>query len=56
MEKILKSIGLIFVMMAVLILIIAVIMRSNTNIYFIVSGVLLIAGIITHVVLNKKFM
>lgn len=56
MKNLLQLTGLILVILAVIILIVEVVTGINNNSFLIASGILLIAGLVAHVVLNKKYM
>jgi hypothetical protein len=56
MQTFLKFLGLILIFIAVLILVYELLTGINNNSYLIASGVLLLAGLVLHVILNKKLM
>jgi hypothetical protein len=56
MKNLIKFSGLFLVFIAVLILILEVKSGINNNTYLVLSGSLIIVGLILHVVLNKKMM
>jgi hypothetical protein len=56
MKNLLQLSGLILIIIAVIILVFEVLTGINDNSFLIASGILLIAGLVVHVVLNKKYM
>jgi hypothetical protein len=56
MKNLIKFSGLFLVFIAVLLLVFEVKSGINDNTFLVLSAVLIIAGLVLHVVLNKKMM
>lgn len=54
MKQLLKYLGLVFVFIAVLLLIYEVKTGINDNSFLVISGALVIIGLVVHVVMNKQ--
>jgi hypothetical protein len=56
MKNLIKFSGLFLVFIAVVVLVFEVKSGINDNTFLVISGALIIAGLILHVVLNKKML
>lgn len=55
MKQIIQNLGLIVFLIAVILLITGLLQDSENNTILLISGIMIVGGLIIHVILNKKF-
>jgi len=55
MNQLVKYLGVIFVLLGVIVLVLHSLVLNPTNTYLWIGLVLMVAGIITHIIMQKRF-
>ena len=53
MKELIKSIGIILVLIGIIVLVLSVLKSADTNIWLGISAVLVVVGLLIHIILNR---